>query len=388
MKKISCLLLSCILAISCGVTAYASTPDFPSTNANIGEGTYIYGNGTMTTKNTTVSGSFTNLSVKRIACKVIVTKSNSLEISYKIDSDLVDYISIKNINDTLEITSTKDIASGTGMSGITFYINMDQLNNISTSHMTNIKFEDQYNSQDVTINSGGNANLFLSLDCKNLTLNTTASLDLTLSGRSENFNVISRGNSKLNAENFFSSNTKITTNSGIISGTINSQNYSKDGKAINSVKNIVAKSNTSSVFNSTNIVPLNVQENAMANFYGSKQDVMYEIIQLRVNAKAQKKSNPSLAAEFELKANEIEHLLLKESRVVFFTFYEQFGLQYDFNIDRLYYNGQLVRNFNDIIVGTDPFGGSTKWPSTDGVLDVTANRNGDKSLTGLTESPA
>lgn len=62
-----------------------------------------------------------------------------------------------------------------------------------------------------------------------------------------------------------------------------------------------------------------------------------------------------------------------------FMVYQPYGLAYDAKTDRLYYQGELVRYFEDR-VDEDHL---TLWPNRDGALDVHALRNGDGTLTGI-----
>ena len=70
------------------------------------------------------------------------------------------------------------------------------------------------------------------------------------------------------------------------------------------------------------------------------------------------------------------------SSVQTFSVYEQYGLTYKKETDRLYYNGELVRYFEDNQATDGKFRGTVK-PGVDGNIDVHAVRNSAGKLTGV-----
>lgn len=70
-----------------------------------------------------------------------------------------------------------------------------------------------------------------------------------------------------------------------------------------------------------------------------------------------------------------EHRKREEIADIFET-YEPYGLVYDKEKDRLYYSGELVRYFEDI-VNEDYY---LKWPNRDGKVDIYAKRNASGAL--------
>lgn len=69
----------------------------------------------------------------------------------------------------------------------------------------------------------------------------------------------------------------------------------------------------------------------------------------------------------------------REEIVDIFETYEPYGLVYDKEKDRLYYNGELVRYFEDI-VNADHY---LKWPNLDGKVDVYTKRNASGALVSV-----
>lgn len=69
----------------------------------------------------------------------------------------------------------------------------------------------------------------------------------------------------------------------------------------------------------------------------------------------------------------------REETAQIFSPYQSYGLIYYEKEDRLYYNGKLVRYFEDI-VSSDYF---LKWPNQDGTVDVYAQRDESGRLTGV-----
>jgi hypothetical protein len=86
-------------------------------------------------------------------------------------------------------------------------------------------------------------------------------------------------------------------------------------------------------------------------------------------------------AEIERKWAEIEETS-RASSVQTFYVYEQYGLTYKKETDRLYYNGELVRYFEDNQATDGTFRGTVK-PGVDGNIDVHAVRNSAGKLTGV-----
>jgi beta-lactamase regulating signal transducer with metallopeptidase domain len=86
-------------------------------------------------------------------------------------------------------------------------------------------------------------------------------------------------------------------------------------------------------------------------------------------------------AEIERKWAEIEETS-RASSVQTFSVYEQYGLTYKKETDRLYYNGELVRYFEDNQATDGTFRGTAK-PGVDGNIDVHAVRNSAGKLIGV-----
>lgn len=69
----------------------------------------------------------------------------------------------------------------------------------------------------------------------------------------------------------------------------------------------------------------------------------------------------------------------REEIASIFEVYQQYGLTYNKKDDRLYYNNELVRYFEDI-VNEDNY---KEWPHKDGTVDVYAVRNESGKLVGV-----
>ncbi|MBU9742633.1 hypothetical protein [Diplocloster agilis] len=69
----------------------------------------------------------------------------------------------------------------------------------------------------------------------------------------------------------------------------------------------------------------------------------------------------------------------REEYAILFADYEQYGLVYNQQTNRLYYNNELVRYFEDI-VNEDSY---RVWPNKDGTVDVYAVRYEDGALAGV-----
>jgi len=86
-------------------------------------------------------------------------------------------------------------------------------------------------------------------------------------------------------------------------------------------------------------------------------------------------------AEIAYKSAEIEERN-RASSVQTFSVYEQYGLTYKKETDRLYYNGESVRYFEDNQAPNGTFKGTVKL-GADGNIDVHAVRNSAGKLTGV-----
>lgn len=79
-----------------------------------------------------------------------------------------------------------------------------------------------------------------------------------------------------------------------------------------------------------------------------------------------------------LKSAQAEQRERKEIAQIFRP-YQSYGLIYNEQENRLYYNGELVRYFEDIVSANYYL----KWPSQNGTVDVYAERNASGELTGV-----
>jgi hypothetical protein len=86
-------------------------------------------------------------------------------------------------------------------------------------------------------------------------------------------------------------------------------------------------------------------------------------------------------AEIEQKNAEIEKAF-RESNATIFAVYGQYGITYSKETNRLYYNGELVRYFEDNKNKDGTFSGTT-FPNVDGNVDVHAVRDSTGKLIGV-----
>ena len=88
-----------------------------------------------------------------------------------------------------------------------------------------------------------------------------------------------------------------------------------------------------------------------------------------------------IAAGFWLnaKAEAAKETQKREEIASAFAVYQQFGLFYDMEADRLYYHNELVRYFEDVVSENR----YKKWPNRDGTVDVHAVRGSSGELVGM-----
>lgn len=85
-----------------------------------------------------------------------------------------------------------------------------------------------------------------------------------------------------------------------------------------------------------------------------------------------------IACTWILKSTQAEQREREEIAQVFQP-YQSYGLAYNEKENRLYYNGELVRYFEDIVSANYYL----KWPRQNGTVDVYAERNASGELTGV-----
>ena len=89
-------------------------------------------------------------------------------------------------------------------------------------------------------------------------------------------------------------------------------------------------------------------------------------------------SDEVISSEEQAKAEEIRRTEIAEQ----YSIYESYGMTYNIEKDRFFYNGQIVRYFKDQ-VSTEQ---TNSFFFDDGIVDVEPIRNADGSLTGLKQS--
>lgn len=82
---------------------------------------------------------------------------------------------------------------------------------------------------------------------------------------------------------------------------------------------------------------------------------------------------------FIVKTEAVKQKQKREETASIFTAYRQYGLVYDKKTDRLYFNDQLVRYFEDT-TSDDHY---KKWPNKDGTVDVFAKHSAAGGLIGI-----
>ena len=129
----------------------------------------LRGNGQMVDEVFTFNGLITKIDVTGVPADFIITSENSGNVTYVIDSNLIDYVEITHRNGVLSISTADNISISN--SGIVFNIRSAALSEINITGAGNVKGNDDISAETLKISITGAGSAELSGAVEKLELN-------------------------------------------------------------------------------------------------------------------------------------------------------------------------------------------------------------------------
>ena len=146
---------------------------------------------------------------------ITIEQSNNFDVVVEANENLIDFITTKTENNTLIITTSKNIGNGT--KNVT--VKMPQINNILVSSATRIASKGALKGNELYINSssGANVNLNTEYEYINATSSSGSAIELTGKALKTAYNASSGAN--INASELLTNETTANASSGAFIGT-------------------------------------------------------------------------------------------------------------------------------------------------------------------------
>ena len=179
-------------------------------SCNFSFDTGIDGNGTVTTTQRELKGSFSTIETSR-GLDVVITQGNTESVTVEADENLQDLIVTEVKGDVLKITTTKNIGwSATKKVFVTF----DDLSKITTDSGSDVSSENTLDLDNLKIDVSSGSHLKLTLNAENLECSTSSGGNLTLSGKANSIKASANSGSDISASNLETQIAIVHANSG------------------------------------------------------------------------------------------------------------------------------------------------------------------------------
>jgi hypothetical protein len=166
---------------------------FTSCKFDFGNG--IDGNGDVKTETRTINEKFTKIEASR-GIEVIVEQSETTSVEVEADSNLLQHITTKVVNGTLEITSDENIDSAEAE---TVRVKMPIIEGLSSTSGSNIHTNNVLRGTAIKMKSSSGSELDATLEFEDIDLESTSGSTATLSGKALKFSSRSSSGSEINA---------------------------------------------------------------------------------------------------------------------------------------------------------------------------------------------
>lgn len=155
----------------------------------------IDGNGDVKTETRTINEKFTKIEASR-GIEVIVEQSETTSVEVEADSNLLQHITTKVVNGTLEISSDENIDSAEAE---TVRVKMPIIEGLSSTSGSNIHTNNVLRGTAIKIKSSSGSEVDATLEFEDVDLESTSGSSATLSGKALKFSSKSSSGSEINA---------------------------------------------------------------------------------------------------------------------------------------------------------------------------------------------
>ena len=169
---------------------------FTSCKFDLDLGNGIDGNGNVKTENRTISEKFSKIDVSS-GIEVQLEQAETTSVEVEADSNLLQHITTKVVNGTLEITTDENIDTSVARN---VKIKMPKIEALNSSSGASIHINNTIRGNSIQIKSSSGSEVEATLEFENIDLETSSGSATTLTGKALKFSSKSSSGSEINAD--------------------------------------------------------------------------------------------------------------------------------------------------------------------------------------------
>ncbi|MBN1986429.1 MAG: DUF2807 domain-containing protein [Prolixibacteraceae bacterium] len=172
-------------------------------------GPSIKGNGNVVEETRNV-GSFDEIKATR-GMNVYISQGEEIKVRVEADENLLDAIETKVEENTLVVSTSKNIRSSTSKK---VYVTLSEVNSIKSTAGSNVYSENQIKAKSLDLAASAGSNMRLDVDVRRLNVSASAGSNIKLEGRSEEFVGKASAGSNIKAEDLIAGECEARASSG------------------------------------------------------------------------------------------------------------------------------------------------------------------------------
>jgi hypothetical protein len=172
-------------------------------------GPSIKGNGNVVEETRNV-GSFDEIKATR-GMNVYISQGEEIKVRVEADENLLDAIETKVEQNTLVVSTSKNIRSSTSKK---VYVTVSEVNSIKSTAGSNVYSENQIKAKSLDLAASAGSNMHLDVEVRRLNVSASAGSNIKLEGRSEVFVAKASAGSNIKAEDLITGECEARASSG------------------------------------------------------------------------------------------------------------------------------------------------------------------------------
>jgi hypothetical protein len=172
-------------------------------------GPSIKGNGNVVEETRNV-GSFDEIKATR-GMNVYISQGEEIKVRVEADENLLDAIETKVEQNTLVVSTSKNIRSSTSKK---VYVTVSEVNSIKSTAGSNVYSENQIKAKSLDLTASAGSNMHLDVEVRRLNVSASAGSNIKLEGRSEVFVAKASAGSNIKAEDLITGECEARASSG------------------------------------------------------------------------------------------------------------------------------------------------------------------------------
>lgn len=194
---------------------------------NTSWGTGVKGDGNVISEERALNDNFNEIHASR-GLDVYLTQGNSENVTIEADGNLHDLITVKVINNVLEISTEENIGSASSKKVL---VTFKDLSRIVATSGSDVFSTNTINVDNLDLETTSGSDMEIELNVESLVCSASSGSDLEVSGKTRKLNASATSGSDIDAEELLAENSNVNANSGA-------------NVTLNATKELIAKANS------------------------------------------------------------------------------------------------------------------------------------------------